>query len=295
MAQLISLRINDDLPGYLPRLKVNLDEIEEKFERNFQQGEKLNRYIEKVEKAQFMGITQEAFDNVKFKVINMKNELDFFKKHFSKEKIEIIEGNEVKLIEALEELQEIYPKLDKKAFQKDLEKTQDRFKNYATRTDVAEIQERMLSFATKDETERILKSISMLEKRQTELCPLALFEETTVRNRSEFQAKIDNLHTKGQQTFYEQQVTAEFDRYEKKFTEEMEAIRSDRSGAENDIQKIFHQLKCIDQELDRKLGGKDYQYIMEYFKRFAEYSVFRDLYNKTVPIVQKMQEALRQH
>ena len=62
-----------------------------------------------------MGITQEAFDNVKFKVINMKNELDFFKKHFSKEKIEIIEGNEIKLIEALSELKELYNVLDKKA------------------------------------------------------------------------------------------------------------------------------------------------------------------------------------
>ena len=35
----------------------------------------------------------------------MKNELDFFKKHFSKEKIEIIEANEIKLVEALAELE----------------------------------------------------------------------------------------------------------------------------------------------------------------------------------------------
>lgn len=34
---------------------------------------------------------------------------------------------------------------------------------------------------------------------------------------------------------------------------------------------------------------------MKYFERFAEYAVFRDLYNKTVPIVQKIQETLRQY
>ena len=83
-------------------------------------------------------------------------------------------------------------------------------------------------------------------------------------------------------------VKEQFELIEDKLVKEIQDIRSERSGLDNDVTQIHKSLKVIDQELNRKLGGADYQYIMKYFERFAEYASFRDLYNKTVPMVQKI-------
>lgn len=70
--------------------------------------EKLNGLVES-------GVSKENFDVVRNKVNIMKDEVNFFKKNFNKEKIDLIEANEKQLIEAQADIKELLQNIDKKA------------------------------------------------------------------------------------------------------------------------------------------------------------------------------------
>ena len=87
----IAKRLNEDLKGYLPRVEKHILKLKEGNQENksklHEMEEKLNGLVES-------GVSKENFDVVRNKVNIMKDEVNFFKKNFNKEKIDLIEANE---------------------------------------------------------------------------------------------------------------------------------------------------------------------------------------------------------
>ena len=108
----IAKRLNEDLKGYLPRVEKHILKLKEGNQENksklHEMEEKLNGLVES-------GVSKENFDVVRNKVNIMKDEVNFFKKNFNKEKIDLIEANEKQLIEAQADIKELLQNIDKKA------------------------------------------------------------------------------------------------------------------------------------------------------------------------------------
>lgn len=108
----IAKRLNSDLKGYLPRVEKHLLKLKEGNQKN---DSKLDEIEEKLNMLVESGVSKDNFDVLRNKVNMMKDELNFFKKNFNKEKIDQIDQNEKQLIEAQADIKELLQNIDKKA------------------------------------------------------------------------------------------------------------------------------------------------------------------------------------
>ena len=84
----IAKRLNADLKGYLPRVEKHILKLKEDNKNN---ESKLEEMDQKLSSFMESGVSKETFDVVRNKVNIMKDEVNFFKKNFNKEKIDQIE------------------------------------------------------------------------------------------------------------------------------------------------------------------------------------------------------------